>query len=81
MTPAQLRALATRLLDRPAAPSLDGYELADGLLAAADLLEGLPGPSVHPDLREGSDALRPRVPLRTLLPEGNASETGSKADE
>lgn len=60
---AGLRTLAARLEDRNAAPSLDGYGLADGLRAAADLLEGKPGPLVHPDLRDGSDAFPERVTL------------------
>lgn len=40
ITSAQLRALANHLLDRHCAPSLDGYDLVDGLCAAADLLDG-----------------------------------------
>ncbi len=68
MTSAELRALAVRLEKRHAAPSLDGYNLADGLRAAADLLDGFPGPIVHDDIIErDSDKWPARVPLRSLL--------------
>lgn len=63
----QLRQLAARLRDRHSAPSLDGYCLVDGLRAAADLLEGLPGPLVHEDCLT-RDAFGTKVPLRVLLP-------------
>lgn len=66
-----LRALASRLEERMAAPSLEGYDLADGLRAAADLLEGKEGPEVHAGLTEETEGwpLRdiPRVALSRLL--------------
>lgn len=68
VTTADLRELARRLQRRPNAPSLDGYTLADGLIAAAELLDGRPGPDVHPNCVRGSDAYRPHVPLSKLLP-------------
>jgi hypothetical protein len=66
MTPARLRALASHLESRVGAPSLDGYGLVDGLRAAADLIEGEPGPMVHSDCLPGSDAFQPRVSLAAL---------------
>jgi hypothetical protein len=62
-----LRVLAKRLSDRNAAPSLDGYDLAYGLSAAADLLDGLPGPTVHDDMADRGDAFPARTALRALL--------------
>lgn len=68
MTPDDLRALARRLEDRFAGPSLDGYALVDGLLAAADLLDDLPGPDVHEDIvNRRVDVWPARVPLRSLI--------------
>lgn len=68
MTSAELRTLASRLEDRFAGPSLDGYGLADGLRAAADLLDGASGPIVHADMIEGrGDEWPAKVPLRALL--------------
>ena len=64
----QLRALAERLEARPCAASLDGYELADGLRAAADLLEGSPGPFVHEDALSADADDTFRVALRSLMP-------------
>lgn len=61
MTPDDLRALAYRLERRRCAASLEGYELADGLRAAADLLEGKPGPLVHPT--PIFDEFRAMIPL------------------
>lgn len=58
------RRLATRLELRDAAPSLEGYCLADGLRAAADLLEGKPGPEVAPDMGTPEE----RIPLGAFLP-------------
>jgi hypothetical protein len=63
MTPKALRALAKRLQKRRAAPSLEGYGLAEGLFAAADLLEGKPGPVVHGDMGKNPDAWPERVSL------------------
>src|SRR5262245_3305824 len=59
----RLRALADHLETRPFAPSLDGYDLADGLRAAADLLDGKPGPSVHSDVAVDVAANTPRHAL------------------
>lgn len=53
----RLRRLARRLERRHCAPSLRGYGLAEGLEAAADLLDGLPGPIVHVDLASKDDEL------------------------
>ncbi len=64
--PRDFRRLADHLEARAAAPSLDGYELVEGLRAAADLLEGKPGPEVHPDMAAGSDAFRPRLSLAVV---------------
>lgn len=47
--PTRLREFAEHLEKRPCAPSLDGYDLVDGLRAAADLLSGSDGPKVHPN--------------------------------
>lgn len=66
MTPMELRRLAHHLGTRRFAPSLNGYALVDGLLAAADLLEGLSGPVVHDDADQTSDAFPPLVALETL---------------
>lgn len=61
ISPALLRGLADELEERRHAPSLRGYDLAPGLRAAADLLEGAPGPGVHP----GGDGPG-SCPLRSL---------------
>lgn len=72
MNAKQLRALAVRLAERNAAPSLVGYSLADGLFAAADLLDGRDGPYVHPDAAAHSqDAWCRRVSLRALSEGGD----------
>lgn len=63
----RLRALAAHLETRGAAPSLDGYAMADGLRAAADLLDGKPGPMVDADLAGAGDVWSAPVPLRSLL--------------
>ncbi len=67
MTSMQLRALARHLERRVGAPSLEGYMLSDGLRAAADLLDGEPGPEVHSDCARDSDAFPPRVSLSELV--------------
>lgn len=69
--PDRLRALADHLEKRAFAPSLDGYDLADGLRAAAELLEGRPGPMVHGDVPPDVAPTTPRhalptTPLSTL---------------
>ncbi len=64
-TVARLRALAAHLVERECAPSFDGYALAAGLDAAADLLEGRPGPIVW-DSDRAKDA-----PLSTLRAAGD----------
>lgn len=63
-----LRETAERLENRLAAPSLDGYGLAGGLRAAADLLDGLPGPAVHDDYRREA-AWPEKVPLWSWVDE------------
>jgi hypothetical protein len=81
VTQSHLRALAERLESRPCAPSLDGYDLADGLRAAADLLAGESGPSVHRDAAAGGRA-SPRVSLATyagLAPSQQPSEAEAVA--
>jgi hypothetical protein len=81
VTPSHLRALALRLESRPCAPSLDGYDLADGLRAAADLLAGEPGPAVQRDEAAGGSA-SPRVSLATyagLVPSQQPSEAEAVA--
>lgn len=47
--PARFRLLADRLEGRACAPSLDGYDLVDGLRAAANLMTGSDGSFVHVD--------------------------------
>lgn len=65
VTAGQLRALARRLCNRKCGPSLEGYDLVDGLIAAADLIDGKPGPMVHRSSRH-ADWLK-RVPLKSLV--------------
>lgn len=77
-TPNQLRRLAERLNNRPGAPSLDGYDLVDGLRAAADLIEGKLGPRVHDNIAKGSDEFPPYVDLATLLPKTSVLSKGRK---
>lgn len=66
---AKLRRLAAHLEERDGSPSLDGYELVEGLLAAANLLEGKSGPKVHRDCLPGSDEFQPKVTLARMLRE------------
>lgn len=67
-----LRTIADRLTSRLSAPSLDGYSLADGLNAAADILEGKEGPLVHDDCAPGDDELPPKFPLSDMVWEARA---------
>ncbi len=62
------RALADHLETREAGPSLDGYDLVDGLRAAAELLEEKAGPSIHDDSAANARSLAQgaRVPLSKL---------------
>lgn len=74
---ARLRALARALEDRYCAPSLQGYGLADGLEAAADLIEGYSGPMIHPDEAVGvplKDA--PLIPLTDYRPTPSEGDGG-----
>lgn len=68
---ARLRVVARHLLRREGGPSLDGYELEEGLLAAADIIEGKEGPTLHDDItpvvRNAELKRLPRVSLRALM--------------
>lgn len=73
---ALFRTLAARLANRYAAPSLEGYELADGLLAAADMLEGKPGPLVHADIEPNTSGSLAELPRVTLDAYAGGDESG-----
>lgn len=66
MTPRRLRALADHLESRACSPSLDGYGLADGLRAAADLIDEKPGPLVHGDIEMDDRRVLDDLPRHAL---------------
>lgn len=66
-SPEALRKVADHLEGRCAGPSLDGYDLVDGLRAVADLLEGLGGPQVHEDLKDSKDTWPGHVSLAGMI--------------
>lgn len=73
----RFRDMAKHLQDRPLAPSLDGYDLVDGLHAAAALLLEEPGPLIHDDAVWPSDVGFPR---RVRLGDFVSPDDRSKAE-